>query len=230
MALNIIVSYDDTPTDHDALALGRLLATTGASLSLAYVRHTHEPERGREALQENEAQALLERGARWLERPNVPRHVVVAGSTGEGLRALAEREHAHLVVLASDYRTAPGSVRPGTSAQRLLAGGPAGVALAPAGMRDLPTPHIATVGVIPEGDAASEETARTLATALGATLASPAERHVDLLVVGSRPEAPDGRVMVSAATEYAIETASAPAIVVPRGVALHFGSPTSVAA
>ena len=40
MALKIIVSYDDTDNDRDALALGRLLAVTGAELSLAYVRHS----------------------------------------------------------------------------------------------------------------------------------------------------------------------------------------------
>ena len=40
MALKIIVSYDDTDNDRDALALGRLLAFSGAELSLAYVRHS----------------------------------------------------------------------------------------------------------------------------------------------------------------------------------------------
>ena len=39
MAPRIIVSYDDTDNDRDALALGRLLAVSGAELSLAYVRH-----------------------------------------------------------------------------------------------------------------------------------------------------------------------------------------------
>ena len=32
MALKIIVSYDDTDNDRDALALGRLLAISGAEL------------------------------------------------------------------------------------------------------------------------------------------------------------------------------------------------------
>ena len=39
MSPKIIVSYDDTDNDRDALALGRLLAVSGAELSLAYVRH-----------------------------------------------------------------------------------------------------------------------------------------------------------------------------------------------
>ena len=39
MAPRAIISYDDTPGDHDALMLGRILADAGASLTLAYVRH-----------------------------------------------------------------------------------------------------------------------------------------------------------------------------------------------
>ena len=55
MALKIIVSYDDTDNDRDALALGRLLAYSGAELSLAYVRHSQGG-----ALEEKEAEELLE--------------------------------------------------------------------------------------------------------------------------------------------------------------------------
>ena len=35
----IIVSYDGTASDEDALAFGRLLSKAGASVVLAYVRH-----------------------------------------------------------------------------------------------------------------------------------------------------------------------------------------------
>ena len=58
MALKIIVSYDDTDNDRDALALGRLLAFSGAELSLAYVRHSFG-----ESLEQKEAEELLARGA-----------------------------------------------------------------------------------------------------------------------------------------------------------------------
>ena len=63
MATNVIVSYDATDNDHDALMLGRVLADAGARLTLAYVRHTTQSERTREELEEHEAEALLERGA-----------------------------------------------------------------------------------------------------------------------------------------------------------------------
>src|SRR4051794_4390992 len=97
-----IISYDDTAGDRDALALGRLFAGAGAQLTLAYVRHTSESEHRREELQEHEARALLERGAQLLGDPSVRREVVLSGSTGEGLWALAERDRADVVVFGSD--------------------------------------------------------------------------------------------------------------------------------
>src|SRR5579875_616815 len=89
MATKALISYDDTLNDHDALGLGRLLGGAGAHLTLAYVRHTTQRERSREELEEHEAQALLDRGTRWLEEFHVDTRVVVSGSTGEGLARLA---------------------------------------------------------------------------------------------------------------------------------------------
>ena len=62
MSAKIIVSYDGTANEDDAIALGRLFARAGAEVSLAYVRHTHEPDSDRETLAQNEAEELL--GAR----------------------------------------------------------------------------------------------------------------------------------------------------------------------
>src|ERR1700738_2215488 len=132
MAPKTIISYDDTLNDHDALALGRVLANAGAELELAYVRHTTAAERTREELEEHEAEALLERGARWLGNLDVERRVVVSASTAEGVRWLAEEEDADIIVFGSDYRTATGHLAPQHSAQSLLEGGPAAVAIAPA--------------------------------------------------------------------------------------------------
>ena len=89
-----LISYDDTLNDHDALAFGRVLGGAGVALVLAYVRHTTQAQRSREELEEHEAQALLERGARWLDDLDVERRVVVSASTGQGLRWLAEHEAA----------------------------------------------------------------------------------------------------------------------------------------
>src|SRR5437764_4696122 len=228
MSLHTIVSYDDTDNDHDALMLGRVLADAGASLTLAYVRHTTETQRDREELEEHEAEALLERGARWLGDLDVERRVIVSASTGEGLRWLAEQEETDIVVFGSDYRTAAGHVAPQQSAQKLLEGGPAAVALAPANYRSDRVPAIHTIGVLAApGDDAAIETARELADSLGATLTRD-ERRVDLLVVGSRSEAPEGRVMISSQAQNEIENATAPVLVVPRGVSLRLPVPAGV--
>lgn len=218
MATRIIVSYDDTDNDRDALALGRLLAFAGADLSLAYVRHSQGG-----ALEEKEAEDLLARGAESVGAPEMTRHVIVNPGTSVGLAELAEREDADVIVFGSEYRTAPGTVKPGIPAHKLLLGGPAAIAVAPAGLRDNPSVSINTIGVIDEGDPAAQQTAESLATALGATVAERASGgHIDLLVVGSRPESPVGKVTLSAASDYAVETASFPVLVVPRGRPVEF--------
>lgn len=229
MSIKAIVSYDGTPNDQDALMLGRVLADAGVELTLAYVRHTTLAEPHREQLEEHEAEALLSRGAQWLDTPDVQRRVVVSASTPEGLERLAEQEGADIVVFGSDYRTPVGHVAPQHSAEKLLDGGPAAVAIAPAGYRDRHGVQIRTIGLLATpGDDAALDTARELAERLGATTTRD-EPRVDLLVVGSRPEAPEGRVLVSAAAERAIEEATSPVLVVPRGVALRF-APFAVAA
>jgi nucleotide-binding universal stress UspA family protein len=225
MALKIIVSYDDTDNDRDALALGRLLAYSGAELSLAYVRHSQGG-----ALEEKEAEDLLARGAASVGAPDMPRHVVVNAGTSVGLAELAERENADVIVFGSEYRTAPGTVKPGIPAHKLLLGGPAAIAVAPADLHSRPSVSVNTVGLIDEGDEAAGETARSLAAALGASVVEHDGGHVDLLVVGSRAESPVGKVTLSAASDYAVETANQPVLVVPRGTALSFaaGQPQTV--
>jgi nucleotide-binding universal stress UspA family protein len=219
MGLRIIVSYDDTDNDRDALALGRLLAFSGGELSLAYVRHAQGG-----ALEQKEAEELLARGAASVGAPDMPRHVVINPGTSVGLAELAEREKADIIVFGSEYRTAPGTVKPGISAHKLLLGGPAAIAVAPAGMRERPSVGVNTIGVLDEGDEAARNTASSLAAALGAGVADFAGAPVDLLVVGSRPESPQGKVTLSASSDYAVEAATYPALVVARGVALNFGA------
>src|SRR5207245_1818970 len=140
----------------------------------------------------------------------------------EGLKWLAEQEDAHIVVFGSDYRTAAGHVVPQNSAQTLLEGGSAAVAIAPANFRSNRQPRIGTIGLLAApGDDAALDTARDLAESFGATLTRN-ERRVDLLVVGSRAEAPAGRVMISAQAQNEIENSTCPVLVVPRGVTIRF--------
>jgi nucleotide-binding universal stress UspA family protein len=220
MAPRALISYDDTPNDHDALMLARVLADAGAELVLAYVRHTAELDR--ELFEEEEAQLRLDRGARMLGDLDVERRVVVNGSTAAGLRSLAEHEAADLIVFGSDYRTAAGLVAPQRSTQMLLEGSSRAIAIAPATYRSEHARTFGRVGVLATaGDEAPIETGGDLAERLGARLTHD-EPFVDLLVIGSRPEASAGRVMLSAHAQNAIENATYPVLVLPRGVAVRF--------
>jgi nucleotide-binding universal stress UspA family protein len=219
MQTHVIVSYDGTDNDHDALAFGRILGDAGARISLAYVRHSQEADAAVEQAAQAQAEELLERGAQWLGHTEVGRHVVLSGSTGEGLRQLAQRENADLVVFGSDWHTAPGHVQPGRSAVRLMEGGPVSIVIAAAGLRNRTGASLRTIALAGgEVDDAARTTAETLAANAGTALALPSQDGVDLLVVGSRPGTPHGQVGVTAANEYVVETTTSSVLILARGV------------
>ncbi|HEV7936489.1 MAG TPA: universal stress protein [Solirubrobacteraceae bacterium] len=220
MSANIIISYDGTNNEDDAVALGRLFASAGATVSLAYVRHAPEEETSREILAQHEAEELLRKGAGLLGDGDVSRHVITDPSTPGGLSKLAAQTGADVIVFCSDSHTAKGSVTVGNSAQRLLNGGTVAVAIAPAGYAQNGDSQLAR-GIAVTGDGGAQATAEALARAFGAELVA-AERDAGLIVVGSRPEAEEGRVSLSAASENLIENAGCPVLVVPRGKALAF--------
>ena len=218
MSADLIVSYDGTPNDDDALALGRLLARTGASLALAYIRHAREFDPRREELAQHDAERRLEQGAAWLRDPGIPTHVVFSGSTGEGLEQLAEAEHASVIVFGSDYRTPPGRAEPGNSAQRLLEGASVAIAVAAAGLRSLTEAQIGSIAVAPsDGDTTARETAEALAERLGAELVELGAAGTDLIVVGSPPNASTRRITLSGATRTMLNSARGSVLVLPSG-------------
>ncbi len=205
--------------------LGWLLAQAGATLQLAYVRHTIDRQREREELHGEEVEQLLEAGARALGDPDVPRRVVLSGSTAEGLRWLADQEDADLLIFGSDYRTASGHINPQRSARTLLEGGPVAIAIAPACYRNGSPAPFGRIGLLASpGDLETMRTAANLAEVFGARLTHD-EPYVDLLVVGSRPEAEDGRVLLTSLAQREIENGASPVLVLPRGVALQFPVP-----
>ena len=67
MAADLVISYDGTSNDDDALALGRLLAQSGSSVALAYVRHSREFDPRREQVAQHDAEQRLERGAAQMD-------------------------------------------------------------------------------------------------------------------------------------------------------------------
>jgi hypothetical protein len=148
--------------------------------------------------------------------------VVINPATSVGLGELVEQEGAGVLVFGSEYRTAKGLVKPGISAHKLLLGGSSAIAVAPAGLWSQEEPPVGKVGVIDEGDSAARQTAESLAGALGASVVEHGSGKLDLLVVGSRKEAPEGKVVLSASSDYAVEAANYPVLVIPRGTVVAF--------
>ena len=220
MAITIIVSYDGTANDDDGLALAQMLAKAGASLALAYVRHSREYDPQREEIGQHDAERRLRQGALWLGSESVPQHVVINPSTAEGLARLADAESASVIVFGSDYRTPPGRVEPGAAAQGLLEGGTVAVAVAQAGLRTHPEGGIGSISIIPETDDAAKQTASAVAAATGATIVATGD--ADLIVVGSQSTSPSGRIALSGATRAQLDSAHSSALVVPHGTPILF--------
>ena len=216
MGAEAIISYDGSPNDDDALALGRMLAAAGFDLALAYVRHSREFDPQREELAQHDAEQRLERGVSLLGVADVTRHVVVGASTGATLGELAASEGASVIVFGSDYRTSPGHVEPGTSAQHLLDGGSVAVAIATAGLRTQGDQQIKSIAVPiagPTNDVA-RETAAALAERLGGALVDP-DAGPDLIVVGSAPGASDGHIAVGGDVRGELNRARSPVLILP---------------
>jgi nucleotide-binding universal stress UspA family protein len=229
MSTKIIVSYDGTANEDDAVALGRVFAKAGVEVALAYVRHSQEPDLDREKLAQGQAEELLARGATLFGNADIARHVVTDRSTPSGLSALAEREDASVVVFCSDSHTANGHVSVGNSAAQLLEGGPVAVAIAPVGLADSEV-NVQSIVAIGDADGGARVTADALAAALGATVAPVANDEAGLLVVDSRPEAEQGRVAISASAAHLVEIATCSVLVLPRGVVVPFGQRAAVSA
>jgi nucleotide-binding universal stress UspA family protein len=169
---------------------------------------------------------VLERGATLFGDPQVARHVVTDRSTPAGLKALAEKEGAGVIVFCSDSHTAKGHIAVGNSAERLLEGGPTAIAIAPAGLAEdsgaARVQRIVAVGD-GEGEGGARATADALAAALGASVEPVVDESTDIVVIGSRPEAAPASVSLSASAAHLIEIATCPVLVVPRGLTLPFG-------
>ena len=222
MSTDVIISYDGTANDDDALALGELLAPNSTSVALAYIRHSPEFDPQREKLARHDAERRLEQGAARLGRTDLARHVVFSGSTGAGLEDLASSEGASLIVFGSDYRTPPGHAEPTTSAQRLLEIGEIGIAVAAAGLRDEPNAGIDSIAVpaVVE-DESARQTAEALAQKLGARVLAAEAADADLIVVGSQPGAPAGRVVLSGSARTMLDASLGSVLVVPSGKPLR---------
>src|SRR5437588_552642 len=95
MATSVIVSYDGTTHDDDALALARMLLAGGARLSLAYVRHSREYDPRREEIGVFDADRREDQddlgGWRFQRRRPANRGVAGAGARRRGHRGWRQR-------------------------------------------------------------------------------------------------------------------------------------------
>jgi hypothetical protein len=223
MTADLIISYDGTPNDDDALALGKLLAQTGSSVALAYVRHTTEFDPKREEVAQYDAEQRLEHGASLIGIP-VSKHVVVGAATGDVLGELAEQQGASIIVFGSEYRTPPGRAEPGTSAQRLLDGGSVAIAIAAAGLRAGSGGAIRSIAVPFAGPINDDAraTAANLAEKLGAEVVDAGHDQLDLIVVGSQQGAAKGRVVVAGEVRNELNSARSSVLVLPAETRIEF--------
>ncbi len=150
--------------------------------------------------------------------PDIPRHVIVSASTGAGLEELAAAEGASIIVFGSDYRTPPGHAEPPASAQRLLEIGAIGIAVAAAGLRAESDAAINSIVVLSaEGDDAAQQTAEALAAKLGARIVTADPPVADLIVVGSQPGVPAGRIALGGAARTMLDASRGSVLAVPGG-------------
>ena len=209
MATKMIVSYDGTANEDDAIAFGSLLHRAGAEVSLGYVRHTDE------AVSDEEAQEVLDRGAALLrrdvrEQPRGDRSLDSRGSAGA---RRADRRAGGRVLLGLAHRAGPHHDRQlGRSVCSRAAMSPSGSRRSGWPRRAEAVRRIVAVGEA-GGAGSAQATAQALASALGAEVVPVADDEADLLVIDSRADAEPGRVSLSSSAAHLIEIATCPVLV-----------------
>jgi nucleotide-binding universal stress UspA family protein len=163
MYRTIVVGYDGTDHADDGLALaGQLARLTGARLLLAFAYGGDSITAGFGAASvgvslRKEAEQVLERGVKRL--PYGVRGRIRAlpdGSPARALEALAEKEHADLMVIGSTELGPMGRVVIGSVGERLLHGSPCAVVVAPKGFKDTDPGAPEKIGVCWDGSPESE--------------------------------------------------------------------------
>ena len=219
MAIKIIVSYDGTANEADAIALGGLFARAGAR-GCARLR---TPQRG-DRLRHRGQGAAGPRG-RPVRRPldahllhHRPLHARRARGAGHRPGRRGDR---FLLGLAHGQRPCRRrQLRPAPDRRWLVRRRDRPAAFAE---RD-PNQPLGTIVAVSDGDGGARETAESLAAALGATVAPVVNDDAGMIVLDSRAEAEPGRVSISSSAGYLIDVARCPVLVLPRSRPLAFGA------
>src|SRR3954451_11447142 len=170
----MLIGVDATARSEDAIAFGRQLArTTTADLVVASIV---PPPAERGTPKSDDAHTTVRRMSGLLGGVDAERvHIAVIAqrSAAQGLHELAAAESAAVVVVGSTHTGRLGRVRPGSTGERLLTGGPCAVAVVPDGFRTQRDAAIQRIGVAYDGSAeakAALDAGVAMARAFGASL------------------------------------------------------------
>lgn len=142
-SLRLIAAHDGAESGDDAVALAAALAAPGTETTVATVvpfsseaeedRRARSWEELREGMRRRGEELLSERAVPVFDRARVATHVLLDDSPARALSMLCESASPDLLVLGSSRRGAAGRVLVGSTAERVLAGAPCSIAVAPRG-------------------------------------------------------------------------------------------------
>jgi nucleotide-binding universal stress UspA family protein len=151
----IVLGFDSSDQAGDALALARAFRdAAGAELIVVSVEDL-DPLFADTPIWQQQADAQrhrdFERAAESLGEGGFARRTAI-GSVPRALNLVAEDEDADLIIVGSTHRGTVGRVMPGAVGDRLLAGAPCAVAIAPLGYREHEHPPVRRIGVAFNGE------------------------------------------------------------------------------
>jgi nucleotide-binding universal stress UspA family protein len=165
----LLIGADATPRSEDAIVFGRQLAhATTADVTVASI--VGDP------AARADAHATVRRMSGLLAGVDAARihtGVIESRSAAQGLHELAASDSAALLVVGSTHTGHLGRVKPGSTAERLLTGGPCAVAVVPDGYRTAREHALKRIGVAYDGSAEAKSALQAgvaAARALGAVL------------------------------------------------------------
>lgn len=153
MSEPIVVGFDGSEHARDALALGRALAAALDTRLIVVDAYTPEElawaSGTAHVLDEPARKGVMEAAEKALDvNDRYELRNVESPSAAGALHAVAESEHAQIIVVGSSHRGAVGRVLLGTVTQEALDGAPCAVIVAPAGLAAAKQPiRLARIGV-----------------------------------------------------------------------------------
>jgi len=172
----LVVGFDGSDQARDALQLAEVLRASAGGEMLITVVDEVDPllsdVRALDQTRDEFFESMFEAASAELGHSDFTRRTA-ADSVPAALDHIAEADEADAIVVGSTHRGKLGRVLPGSIGDRLLAGSPCAVVVAPGGYRDRERPSVALVGIGYDGQHESKaalEEAVDLARSFDATL------------------------------------------------------------